>query len=406
MYQPYDFSLVLKNPLLHEIFLVESSKSQSVWFDLFTSTATSLSPTICDYSFENMRLTKDSAVIKEFFIPNFPTLPKRPAGTTVRPFVVAETEPIYGVSYFTTEGSTHTAYLVLDGRRMGVFNSWAACIAQVHKYPKARYIPYDLREEAQADWGQVLQNGTWGDLTSTGDRICLRSLPPFGMHIVSPLTVSAYVQAGVEKLDIPFECIALLPPDNIEDLEKKLAEVMLDDFEADRLKFKAQSQTKSLRHPISKPKAITSSLPRMDLDPIMEVEPSKAPCPMPTDMRASKIKIIGNPISDLGIALTFFTDARNTRGYHWQFSETSPDTHKILDSFWYVVTHGAYPGIYSGRFEAETGLGNAPVKKLHAFLTLKDAGHFLNWAFMSDWLVEYNEQGVSRCIGCGIKHKF
>ena len=88
---------------------------------------------------------------------------------------------VLGGSQHSTPGSGKGKYyVVFEGKSRGVFDSWAKCSEQVIGALEARYLSYDMQEEAMAALEGYLSNKMKGDKnpgTSTGEESSSGSVP-------------------------------------------------------------------------------------------------------------------------------------------------------------------------------------------------------------------------------------
>ncbi|KAH6886568.1 hypothetical protein BKA70DRAFT_1236427 [Coprinopsis sp. MPI-PUGE-AT-0042] len=111
------------------------------------------------------------------------------ANLLLDPFVAAE-ERALRLGPSPAGGATTrrwAAYVVYNGRRMGVFLTWEAASIQVNLFSFSSYKGYNTVEEARDHWRHALVTGTWGDPRQAGSKC---SLPPFdGYHILSDASI-------------------------------------------------------------------------------------------------------------------------------------------------------------------------------------------------------------------------
>lgn len=89
-------------------------------------------------------------------------------------------------------------YAVKKGRKIGIFNSWDDCKAQVHGYPGAVYKSFSSREEALA-W----QNGLEGEILISEDSIETPGMPVEEDHLI------AYVDGSFNGASYAFGAVLL-----------------------------------------------------------------------------------------------------------------------------------------------------------------------------------------------------
>ncbi|PPR06012.1 hypothetical protein CVT24_004724 [Panaeolus cyanescens] len=293
------------------------------------------------------------------------------------PFVIAEdtflrSHPSMGTYNRTPSKNKNEAYVVSNGRLMGVFQAWHVVSYLTQHYSGAAYQGFPTLQEARDHWDHCLATGTWGGVGVPGER---QPFSPFHGYVVGGLKdsitevyrargmrVRSYLSNNPEAhRGIPTKLIPKAPavpvvssapstpvkPRTVKEPSTPLKMKHTAPSTPLKMEYTAPSQASDNFFPEDAQQR--SGLKRED-DGFFGVQSAlgASPTPTPTTPKRTTIKPHGN--------------ARTGHLYLYglPLSTDSPPPQRLsCDEVFYVVTAGEYPGVYLGRQDAAKAAGTS-----------------------------------------------
>ncbi|PPQ84226.1 hypothetical protein CVT24_004613 [Panaeolus cyanescens] len=285
------------------------------------------------------------------------------------PFVIAEdvflrSHPSMGTYPRTPSKNKNAAYVVSNGRLMGVFQAWHVVAYLTQYYSGAAYEGFPTLEEARDYWDHCLATGTWGAVNVPGER---QPLSPFRGYLVGGLKdsiteayksrgmrVQSYLSNNPEAQRATPQKFTPRAPAVPEVLSAPSTPVKPSKVKEPSMPLKMKSEPSQASDNFSPENAQQaqrhSGLKYEDNDFFSApsaLRASQAPTPTPT-MPKRIIKPYGNARTG------------HLYAYSLPLSTDGPPPQPLSrDEVFYVVTAGDYPGVYLDRHDAAQAAGTS-----------------------------------------------